>query len=41
MDFDCDDSSESVDVFEIQHKGHKVGLAGVSESGIVYLSGVS
>lgn len=39
MDYDVDESEESVDVFEIQHKGHKVGLAGVSESGVVFLSG--
>lgn len=39
MDYEIDEDSESVDVIEIQHSGHKVGLAGVSESGVVYLSG--
>lgn len=39
MDYNVDESEENVDVIEIQHKGHKVGLVGVSESGVVYLSG--
>ena len=38
-DFEVDESEENVDVIEIVHKGHPVGLAGVSESGVVYLSG--
>ena len=30
---------EDVYLFEIQHEGAEVGLAGVSDSGVVYLSG--
>lgn len=39
MSYEVDETEESVDVIEIQYGGHKVGLAGVSESGVVYLSG--
>lgn len=36
---DVDEDIEDVDVIEIQHGGVKVALAGVSASGVVFLSG--
>ena len=33
------DEGEDVELLELEHNGHRVGLVGVSASGVVFLSG--
>jgi hypothetical protein len=39
MSYDVDESEEEVSIVELQMAGNKVGLVGLSTSGVVYLSG--